>query len=70
MDELSLHPWDISPAEVIDLQQELRERIVADRPRAVEDVHLVPVVDASMEKHGSEVFAAGVEMSFPELELV
>ena len=62
------HGWDLSPAEAIALQKELRREVVSDRPIDMESVRLVAGVDVSV--RGEESQAAVVVVTFPDFRPV
>ena len=47
------HSWDLSPAEAIALQQELRTEVVSDRPIDLDRISLVAGVDVSVKNEQS-----------------
>jgi deoxyribonuclease V len=62
------HRWNLTPAEAIALQHELRTRVIAeDRLRAVRHV---AGIDVGFEDDGAVTRAAVAVLAFPELELV
>ena len=63
-----LHDWNVSPEEAVALQQELRRRVVADRPVDLEALRLVAGVDVSVKADRSH--AAVVVLSLPDLRIV
>jgi deoxyribonuclease V len=68
---MKLHPrhdWNLSPADAIALQQEMRRDIVADRPISLDDVHLIAGVDVSVKDEMSR--AAIVVLTFPDFQHV
>jgi len=62
------HRWNLTPAEAIALQEQLRPRVIA-RDR-VGKVRRVAGVDVGFEQEGAVTRAAVAVLSFPELELV
>lgn len=62
------HPWDISPAEAIAIQQQLRGEVV--REDRLGPVRHVAGVDVGFEEGGRITRAAVVVLGFPALELV
>jgi deoxyribonuclease V len=62
------HPWDVTPAQARDIQNELRRHVV--REDRLCDVTCVAGVDAGFEDDGKTTRAAVVVLSFPELELI
>jgi deoxyribonuclease V len=70
MAELKLahtHPWDLSPAEAIHLQEVLRTRVV-EQPLNLQDLQTVGGVDVGFP--GDQARAAVVVLSFPSLQLL
>ncbi|MGO4571366.1 deoxyribonuclease V [Microvirga sp. 2TAF3] len=57
------HSWNLSPAEAIALQKELRTEVVSDRPIDLSAVHVVAGVDVSVKNEQSQ--AAIVAMTYP-----
>ena len=62
------HPWDISPAEAIAIQQQLRGEVV--REDRLGPVRHVAGVDVGFEEGGAITRAAVAVLGFPSLELV
>lgn len=64
----NLHPWDVTPAEAVAIQQRLRGRVeTADR---LGPVARVAGVDVGFEDGGQVTRAAVAVLSFPDLDLV
>lgn len=61
-----LHPWNVSIAEAVAIQNRLREMVVAEGEPA--DVRFVAGVDMGL--RGDVARAAAVVLSYPELEVV
>ena len=61
------HPWDLSPAEAIELQQSLRARVRL-QPLELETIRTVAGVDAGFP--GGQARAAVVVLAFPSLQVV
>lgn len=59
------HHWNLSPAEAIALQKELRAEVVSDRPIALDGIRLIAGVDVSVKNEQSH--AAIVVMTYPGL---
>ena len=57
------HSWDLTPAEAIALQQELRTEVVSDRPIDLDGIGLVAGVDVSVKNEQSQ--AAIVVVTYP-----
>lgn len=62
------HSWDVTPAEAIQIQQQIRERVV--RRGAVPDPEFVAGADAAFDIEANRVYAAVVVLRFPSLEPV
>lgn len=61
-----LHPWDVTPAQAIAIQQSLRARVrLTD---ALGQVRLVAGVDVGFEQRNTVTRAAVAVLSFPDLE--
>ncbi|MBN2550507.1 MAG: deoxyribonuclease V [Anaerolineales bacterium] len=63
-----LHRWNVSPAEAIAIQEQLRHRII--RQDNVGKVNRIAGVDVGFEMGGAITRAAVAVISFPELELM
>jgi deoxyribonuclease V len=63
-----LHPWNVSPAEAIRIQNELKDQVIYDRPLDLSKVKLVAGVDVSVKNEVSQ--AAVVVLRYPEMEVV
>jgi len=63
-----LHPWKVTPAEAITIQQQLRERLSLDARLDLSQVRTVAGADVSLERESGTVVAAVVVLSFPGLE--
>ncbi|MBM6592784.1 deoxyribonuclease V [Microvirga pudoricolor] len=57
------HAWDLSPAEAIALQKDLRREVMSDRPIDLDAVEVVAGVDVSVKNEQSH--AAVVVMTYP-----
>ncbi|MET0746302.1 MAG: deoxyribonuclease V, partial [Microvirga sp.] len=58
-----IHGWDLTPAEAIALQKDLRRDVISDRPIDLDAVRVVAGVDVSVKDEQSH--AAVVAMTFP-----
>ena len=58
------HPWNLSPAEAIALQKELRTEVISDRPIDLDGVDLVAGVDVSVKNE--QVSYRSHEPAFPD----
>jgi deoxyribonuclease V len=63
-----LHSWDVTPAEAVAVQRQLRERVVLQPLPG--DVKLVAGADISFNKFSDVVYAGIVVLRLPELEVV
>ena len=61
-----LHPWDVSPAEAIRLQEQLRSRVIVENHLG--DLRTVAGVDVAVQ--GDVARAAVVVLRYPELDLL
>ena len=67
----NLHKWDVSPAEAIDIQKELRKRIVVShQSSAFKNVRYIAGADISCNRSSPLGYAVVVVMTFPDLEVV
>jgi len=57
------HPWNLTPAQAIALQKELRAEVVSNRPIPLDSVRLVAGVDVSVKNEHSQ--AAIVVVTYP-----
>jgi deoxyribonuclease V len=62
---LDLHPWDVTPAEAIRLQESLRDQVIVENCLA--EVRTVGGVDVAVQSEIAR--AAVVVLSYPDLEL-
>jgi deoxyribonuclease V len=62
------HPWDLSPKQARELQENLRKEIIIENQLPQPD--LVAGVDVGFEQEGSITRAAVAVLSFPDLRLV
>jgi deoxyribonuclease V len=62
------HPWDVTPAEAVALQNTLRSELVTDRPIPLGSIGLVAGVDVSVK--GDQSQAAVVVLTYPTFEPV
>lgn len=63
-----LHDWNITPAQAIQVQNEIAKQVIYDRPIDMNAVRLVAGVDVSVKENTSN--AAIVVLRFPELTRV
>ena len=73
----NLHKWDVTPAEAIEIQNTLREKIILSlQHSALKDVKYIAGADVAYQKvgqgfsHASTGYAAVIVMTFPDLEVV
>ena len=71
MDHMStMHTWDVSPAEAIEIQRELRSQVILTNSAAVSAPKTIAGVDASYQDKNGEARAAIVVLRFPDLAVV
>jgi len=63
-----LHPWEVSPREAINIQEQLRKYVIKTDKLA--NVRAVAGVDVGFEDGGSVTRAAVVILDFPSLQLI
>ena len=61
-----LHPWKVTPEEAIQIQENLRQRIILQK--MFSSVRTIGGGDVSYQKEGSFLFGAMVILSFPQME--
>lgn len=61
------HPWDVTPREAVQIQEEVRRRII---PRGRVRPRLVAGADVAFDKHSQTAWACVVVFRFPSLEVV
>src|SRR3990167_8090891 len=67
----NLHKWNVSPAEAIDIQKDLRKRIVVShQPSAFKNVRYIAGVDISCNRLSPLGYAVVVVMTFSDLTIV
>ena len=64
----SLHPWDLSPKEAIEIQKQLSIRVV--QRNHIKTVRFVAGADIALSKDPPRAFAGVVVMSFPDLKII
>lgn len=62
------HPWNVSPREAIEIQQQLRNRVILQGH--LNDVRFIAGVDVAFTKHSNGAYAALAVLRFPDLEPV
>lgn len=70
MKPLRLHRWDVTPAQARRIQEELRQRALAEPPLALplERIRRVAGADVALDLRARKAIAGVVVYSFPELE--
>ncbi len=68
MSSRSLHSWDLTPGEAIEVQQRLRS-LVRIEP-LTHEVHTIAGADISFNKFSETVYAGIVVLSLPDLEII
>jgi deoxyribonuclease V len=63
-----LHTWDITPAEAVRLQNELRS-LVLSRDESLREFRTVAAMDVSYDRHSPWIFAAVVVLRLPTFEV-
>ena len=63
-----LHPWNVTPAEAMAIQQQLRQQVL--RCDELPELHTVAGVDVGFEGQGQVTRAAVVVLRFPDLQLL
>lgn len=64
----TLHPWNVSPEEAVDIQNQLRTQL--DLHSEPEQIETVAGIDVSYDKDSDWLFAAIVVLQLPELQLI
>ena len=64
------HTWQLTPAEAVQLQQELRRAVVLQFPGKIDQVQYIAGADVSFNRFEPILYAAVVVMRFPELQVV
>lgn len=68
MSPRSLHDWDVTPREAIEIQQRLRALVRIEPLRR--EIHTIGGADISFNKFSETVYAGVVVLSFPDLHLI
>jgi len=63
-----LHSWNVSPNQAIEIQKNLRSKIIIERPQ--QEFHLIAGADISFDKGSDVVYAGVVVLRLPELREV
>src|SRR3989337_1986485 len=64
----NLHKWDVSPAEAIEIQKDLRKKIITENEFG--EVRYIAGADISFNRRSPLGYAVVVVMTFPDLEVV
>ncbi|MBI5748504.1 MAG: deoxyribonuclease V [Nitrospinae bacterium] len=64
----NLHKWDISPAEAVEIQKNLREKIITENEHG--EVRYIAGADISFNRKSLLGYAVVAVMTFPDLEVV
>src|SRR3990170_4673639 len=64
----NLHKWDVSPAEAIEIQKDLRKKIITENEFG--EVRYIAGADISCNRSSPLGYAVVVVMTFPDLEVV
>lgn len=68
MKALDLHRWDVSPREAIQIQNQLREKVIYETPfRELEEIRWVAGCDLSLDTARGILFGGVIVYSFPDL---
>lgn len=62
------HPWNVTPAQAIQIQKQLRAKVIPHG--RIEAPRLVAGADVAFEKDSDTMYAAAVVLTFPELERI
>lgn len=68
MELQTLHDWNVSPSDAIQIQNRLAAQVISDRPIDLEAVRWVAGVDVSVRDNVSQ--AAVVVLAYPSLEII
>jgi deoxyribonuclease V len=68
----NLNPWDVSPVKALQVQQEMRARLIKQDMASLENLRIVAGVDnAYIEREGETLsIATVVALSFPKLDVI
>ncbi|MBI3584637.1 MAG: deoxyribonuclease V [Nitrospinae bacterium] len=64
----NLHKWDVSPAEAVEIQKNLREKIITENELG--EIRYIAGADISCNRLSPVGYAVVVVMTFPDLEVV
>ncbi len=62
------HPWEVTPKEALEIQRDLKERVVLIE--GSKDIALVAGADVAYDRLRNRMWAAVVVLSYPQLEVV
>lgn len=68
MSPRSLHDWDVTPREAVEIQQRLRALVRIESLRR--EIHAIGGADISFNRFSETVYAGIVVLSFPDLRLI
>ncbi len=69
---VNLNSWDVSPSEALQIQQEMRARLILQDVLSFENVHIIAGVDNAYVEGERETtsYAVVVALRFPELDVI
>ena len=67
---LKLHGWDVTAREAIEIQNQLKTRIILENGPERENISRIAAADVSYDKSTNTVYAAVMVFSFPDLSLL
>jgi deoxyribonuclease V len=70
MEHRSLHGWDVTPQQAVEIQQRLRSRLIADGDDGRRSFRTVAAMDVSYDRRSPWLFAAIVVMRLPEFAVL
>jgi deoxyribonuclease V len=65
-----LHRWDVTHREAVDIQQELKEKLILHDEDVIEPIKTIAGADVSYEKRKGLLFAAVVLLSWPAMDII
>jgi deoxyribonuclease V len=67
----NLHPWNVSPEEAREIQQELKDKVILRSSfKSISDIHFIAGCDVGYDEKGRRAYGSVVLFTFPELKLV
>jgi deoxyribonuclease V len=67
----NLHPWNVSPQEAIEIQKDLRKRIViSPQPSVFKNIKYIAGADISIRKGSSFGYGGVIIMTFPDMDVI